>query len=180
MPKTVDLSVLRDFSEQSVEALNAMTTSDVIVALGAPTEHVVCATAQGWSPGDGRPDLASEDPAVMQAIGQCAAFKTRLRFSAPLPLTLAAHPGTCEWCGYPLVELVKACAWATWQSRLITAHVLEWKNKENRQYLRPGSLTGYQNPEYRRFWDLPPKERDRRVAAASGRDQMTALIEGEK
>lgn len=152
------------------DMLNALSVGEVIALLGSPSERVGYATAPGWTQGEGRPALANEDPAVMQSVGRCAAERARRRFPAPLPVLRAVHPSSCDWCEYPEDELLKACAWAVWHSRYVESHVFEWRG-DGATYTRAGSMTGYQNPDWRRFFELPTKERERRIDAASGRTQ---------
>lgn len=175
----------RDFSDPDVlDVLAAMDVDQLIRELGEPMTHTEYAKAEGWKVGDGRPTapegkrpLASDDPAVMQSIARCAAARTRRRL--PIALFLDnVHPTTCDWCDYPLPELLRACAWSVHQSGYIVGDVLIWEGKDHSLYSRSTGTTGYQNREYRTFWDLPVKERERRIEAASGRNPVGSLIEG--
>lgn len=161
----------RLFADEDVrDFLNKCDVSTIIGKYGAPDDHITKhAEAKGWQTGDGRPALASDDPAVMQAIGRCAADRSRQTLKAPVPFRRSVHPSPCAWCDYPTDELLKACAWAVHQSAFVTADVFVWRNNQGHTYARPGSLTGYQRKEWREFWALPEKERERRIEAASGR-----------
>jgi hypothetical protein len=166
---------LSDFSDKSRDTLNAMSIAQVVASIGAPDEHVQYASVPGWKVGDGRPDLASDDPAVMQAMGRCAA--SRVRHKLPAMALERVHLSACGWCEYPLEEVLKACAWATMASRFVTADVLEWTNTEGRKYARPGTLTGYQNNRWATFWALPIEERERQIKAASGAIEASPVVE---
>ncbi|HAM56452.1 MAG TPA: hypothetical protein DCQ64_14065 [Candidatus Rokubacteria bacterium] len=168
--KQVDLDGMRDFRKDDTrDALNALSVGEIVNLIGAPDEYTEYASVSGWSEGDGRPTLASEDPAVMQAIGRCLASRVRSVLPPIRTLGDAAHPSACDWCDYPQAELTKACSWSVWHSHFVIADVLEWQGKEGSRYARPGTVTGYQNPDWRRFYTLGPHERERRIAAATGR-----------
>lgn len=179
MPKTITLDnfALDDVREQ----LNAMTIAEVIAMKGAPREHVTYAKAMHgprgpwWKVGDERPTLANDDPAVMQSVGRCAATRRTIKGTAYV-VPAGTHPSTCEWCDYPLEDLLKACAWAVHQSGFIESHVFEWTDEEGRKYVRSGGDTGYRNRVHRSFWELDSKERERRVEVASGREALTTRL----
>lgn len=158
-----------DFTDQDVLSLLAeMDIDQIIRTLGEPRHFTEYATAQGWKVGDGRPSVANDDPAVMQSVGRCAA--ARVRWSAKPNLSFGSvHPASCDWCDYPIEELLKACSWSVHQSGYVVADVLLWEGKERSTYARPAGGTGYQNPGHRIFWELPAKERERRIEVASGR-----------
>lgn len=173
MPRSTSLpveerAVSRRFTDAEVVAyLDALTLEAVCGLIGEPGVRTAYADGCGyWRPGDGRPALADDDPAVMQAIGRCAAHRARASLPTRLPALLAAHPRPCEWCEYPAEELLRACDWASWQSRYAVSEILEWANQDGVVYTRSGPTGWYGNPAHRRFWDLPASRREQLVRAA--------------
>lgn len=181
----------RDFRDREVvAALDSMTVEEVQRSLyspkddGTPAVRRTFSEGQGyWKPGQGRPALASDDPAVMQAVGRCAAYQARLKFGTHVPMVLKAHPRTCAWCDYPLAELLKACDWATVSSRYVLAERLVWRQypeaAEPRDrglfYERPGKHAGtYLNEAWSAFWAMEPADRETRIAAAMYPEEVPA------
>jgi hypothetical protein len=155
----------KEFDDGDVIALLAEMDIDTLIGtLGEPERMTQHATAPGWKVGEGRPELANEDPAVMQAIGRCAWSRIEGR-----PKVLNAHPSECGWCQYPVEELLRACSWAVAMSGYVVVDVLVWRGKGGSVYARSGGEHGYQRAADREFWELPVKERERRVQEASGR-----------
>lgn len=186
MPESVSLDtriVQRWFDDREVRtALDNLSVEQVCHLLagndhdhGQPNRYRTFAEGQGyWRPGDGRPPLADPDPAVMQAIGRCAAYQARLKFGTHVPLVLKAHPRECAWCDYPLAELLKACDWATVTSRFLITEELVWFQqpaaetplKRGPSYHRSGLGAVYLNEAWAAFWALGPADREARIAAA--------------
>lgn len=181
----------RDFRDREViAALDSMTVKEVCRSLSGPNDDGQPAVrrsfheGQGyWKPGQGRPALASDDPAVMQAVGRCAAYQARLKFGTHVPLVLKAHPRECAWCDYPLAELLKACDWATVTSRFVVAERLMWRQFPGQPdpkerglfYERPGPDAGsYLNDTWAAFWAMDPADREARIAAAMYPTEVTA------
>lgn len=131
-----------------------------------PALHRTYAEAPGWSQGDSRPKLADDDPAVMQAIGRCASSRLRRRLPEAAILVGGIHPQPCGWCDYPLRELVAACSWSVWVSRLVTTEWLSWSGKSGSTYVRILRSDSYENPAYAAFWALLGTERLSRVDTA--------------
>lgn len=172
----------REFARRDVmEALDAMTIDAVCRTLyspsddGEPTVTRVFAQGQGsWRIGDGRPTFADEDPAVMQAIGRCAAYRVRLKMPGVMPLVAAAHPKACAWCEYPVAELLRACDWATVTARYVVTERLTWRQYPNhpdprergQSYHRGGRDDVYLNDAWAAFWALDAAAREARIAAA--------------
>lgn len=143
-----DPDVLALLDEATVEALYSR--------LGAPRIVTRYAEPMGhWSPGDGRPPLADDDPAAMQSVGRCAASRIR----GVIPLPGAIHPAECGWCAYPLAELLRACDWATWHSRYVLAELAVWAGAEGSTYTRELRANVYDNPRWAAWFALSPKER---------------------
>src|SRR5687767_7292675 len=103
----------REFADEDVtEFLAGMDIDTLTSKLGEPQQSTQYATAHGWRVGDGRPSLGNEDPAVMQAVARCASSRVRREKFAEVSRVIDnVHPTTCDWCDYPLDELLKACAW---------------------------------------------------------------------
>jgi hypothetical protein len=174
--------VQRWFDDREVRAALDSLTVDMVVAQlsgdeddhGQPTLRRTFAEGQGyWRPGDGRPALADDDPAVMQAVGRCAAYQARLKLGH-IPLILAAHPRRCAWCDYPLAELLRACDWATITSRFLVTERLVWRQHPGRPhphqgaiYERGGMQATYLNDAWAAFWAMDPADREERIAAAA-------------
>lgn len=162
----------REFDDPKVRAyLDALDDAAVRWRLGEPRVVTIYAQGKGyWEPGDGRPMLADEDPATMQAIGRCAL--SRVRSILPGPASLAhdaVHPARCGWCDYPQELLLGALDWAAWRSRYIVTELLVWPRSDDERwvtYERAGRSSEYENPTWRDFFDLPRQERIRRVEQA--------------
>lgn len=171
----------REFNRRDVvEALDAMTIDAVCRALYNTTDQgqpsVIRTMAQGqggWVMGDGRPSLADDDPAVMQAIGRCAAYRVRVKLPGIMPLVAKAHPTECAWCAYPVAELLRACDWATVTSRYVITERLTWHQYPDEQpgkrglsYSRGGLDDRYLNEAWAEFHALPADQRMDLVTAA--------------
>ena len=156
----------REFDDPDVRAyLDKLPVEAVEHRIGTPRIVTIYAEPKGyWHVGDDHPSLADDDPAVMQAIGRCAASRVR---GLPLGDSIAGiHPRECGWCQYPKDELLAACDWATWSSRYLISEVFVWSADERWITYERGIRGGeYENPAWRAFWDLHPKERIRRVEA---------------
>lgn len=156
-----------------IEALDAMTTEGVMNALrtvyddALPSRETTYSAGSGlWSWDDPRPALASDDPAVMQAIGRCAAWQVRRRMPALIPSLVKAHPTPCAWCEYPAAELLLACDWSVLQSRHVASEVLTWKGTNETIYRRSGRDDVHLALGYADFWAMPPAAREVRVHRA--------------
>lgn len=118
----------------------------------------------GWDDHDPRPALASDDPAVMCAIGRCASWRAAQAIGPVLPGWV--HPTPCGWCGYPLPELLRALSWATWASGHVESEHLVWEGAGGSTYVRPGGPERWEHPAWAEFAALPASERAERVRAA--------------
>jgi len=155
------------FSDREVrEYLDSLEYRYIVARFGDPVITTHYAEVPGWRPGDGRPVLASEDPAVMAAIGRCASWRQRERLPGPQALPGWVHPAECGWCSYPLAELLTACAWSVWHSRHVLSEVHAWLGKDGSVYARGGRSDVYENPAWAEFAALTPAERTTRVLAA--------------
>lgn len=163
-----DKIAARRFDDEDVRAvLDGMEIDDLIRNLGEPERITRYAEQLNWKPGQGRPMFADDDPAVMQAIGRCAA--NRIHHGAAATVRLGPiHPGQCGFCDYPLDQLLEACAWAVMASRYVVADLLIWRN-DGQTYIRPSGATGYQAPAWASFFALPAVDRAGRIATAAGR-----------
>jgi len=162
-----------------VEFLDKVSVEGVERMLGAPDESR-CWYAEPpgrhWSKGDGRPMLGDEDPAVMQAIGRCAAARIRDTLPWPAVELGRVHGEPCGWCGMPLELLLAACEWATWWSQYLTSERLTWTGAAESLYIREVRRCEYQQPAWRDFFALPGAEREAAIAAvtASSREGVPA------
>jgi hypothetical protein len=134
--------------------------------LGEPARVIRYAEPFGhWHERDQRPALADERPAVMQAIGRCAA--ARIRAVGSIPLAGPIHPAPCSWCGFPLRELLAACDWAVGLSRYVLVDLLVWQGADDSVYIRNSGRAGhYEEQSWAAFWALGPSERARRIETA--------------
>lgn len=176
-----DRIMARDFGDREVvEALDAMSIEAVCRALYSPaddgqpfTERTFAEGQGSWHVGDGRPGLADDDPAVMQALGRCAAYQVRRKLPGLMPLVAKAHPGECAWCGYPVAEMIRACDWAVVTSRYLATERLSWlqwplakPGDRGVSYSRSGQSGVYVNGAHAAFWELCPDVREARIQAA--------------
>lgn len=166
----------RVFENPDVRALlDEMSVAELTYQYGEPERRTYYATPQRyayrrdaeprakWDVGDERPIMANDDPAVIQALGRCAA--SRIRWEGKPP-SLTSHK-TCTWCDVPLDELLKACDWATHESRYVTSDIVFWRNHDRTNtYVRELRSSVYENPVWRDFWALPREERERRITEA--------------
>ncbi len=151
--------------------LDRMDRDEVVGLFGEPLRVTRHALPLGhWRPGQSRPALADDDPAVMQAIGRCAAARIR---DPRLTRGLAAiHRDPCGWCGFPLRELLAACDWAVTRSRYVVIDLLVWRGEDGSVYLRDTLRSGiYEEPAWSTFWALPAFERGRRIRAVVERSR---------
>lgn len=123
-----------------------------------------------WVPGDPRPGLADEDPAVNAAMARCAAARWRRdRTFGDLART-AQHDARCGWCDYPTVELLRALDWSDHYARLIEAESYIWRRGHGAYRRDSGRAGTYENPAWATFAALPAKEQrylvDRAVEAS--------------
>lgn len=154
----------RQFRDPDVLAvLDAMDEESLRYRLGAPYVRTSWERS-GWDDHDPRPALASDDPAVMCAIGRCASYRAAQRLGPVLPGWV--HPAECGWCSYPIEELLRALSWSTWASRHMESEALLWDGADGSTYLRPGAPERWEHPGWAEFADLPTWERTARVQAA--------------
>jgi hypothetical protein len=127
---------------------------------------------RNWQPGEPRPLFANDDPAVMQAIGRCAAARVygslRTGLAQLGSVVTNAHPAECGWCSDELEELLAACDWATFEGRTQTAEWLTWKQERNGEqatYQRRVPV-GVRSQRHADFWALSWRERSDRIRRA--------------
>ena len=159
----------RRFDDPDVKtALDEMSERQLVAMFGALERVVHYAQPFGnWKVGDGRPALADDDPAVIQAIGRCAAHRVQGGYTLPD----GTHPKACAWCPYPKAQLLAACDWATYMSRYVVAEVLVWRkgaegSERHITYERGGRSGVYESPRWADLWGLPPEQRATRIHAA--------------
>lgn len=162
----------REFGDKDVrKMLDSMDDPALVSRFGQPSVVVRYSPTRGhWRQGDPRPPLADEDPAVMQAIGRCAAADLHRR-AGFLAAVMGTHDrGRCAWCDYPLEARLAACDWATFRSRFVESELRVWwqypEAKTGAAYLRGGRQDVYENPTWAAFWALSREERERRIVAA--------------
>lgn len=157
--------------------LDRMTIGEVVGVLGRPDREVRRyqesppirlengTLGPAWSVGDGRPMLATDDPAVIVAMNVCAVARNPWVVRGQIN---ERHPGPCGWCDYPLIELHRAIAHATYFSRLVRDHLLVWVGDDHDLYIRSGPEDGrYLAPAWEDFAALHDGEQRRRVAAVT-------------
>jgi hypothetical protein len=156
--------------------LNSRSVEELTRAYGRPEIATTYAAGQGyWSPGDGAPAIRP-DPAEGQALGRCAA--SRIRYGELGAVFANLHLGRCGWCDYPVAELLRACDYATWQSRYVVSEWASWTFQDGRVYRRTTSdrasdnprIGQYDNPAYAAFWTAPATVRRGWIETAAGRD----------
>lgn len=145
------------------ELLDDLPLRSVEGTLGTPETAIAHHEPAGrwWHQGDPRPVLADDDPAVMQAIGRCAASRAR-----GVLVMGAIHPEGCQWCEYPTGLVLAACEWASWSSRYVTSVIHRWRGKDA-EYVRSGEAHWYANPRWQSFWALGVPEREARIRRAT-------------
>jgi len=123
-----------------------------------------------WSPGEPRPPLADEDPAVMAGIARCAMARWRKDRLYGDFIETETHPSRCGWCDYPAHELQRALEWAQHYARYIVSDDHVW-TRDRATYRRATGRAGtYENASWATFAALPAKEQrflvDRAVEAS--------------
>lgn len=163
--------------------LDRMSTNEVVGILGRPDREVRRyqeappirledgTLGPAWTVGDGRPALATDDPAVVIAMNLCAVARNPWVVRNQIN---ERHPGPCGWCDYPLLELHRAIAHATYFARLVRDHLLVWVGDDHELYIRAGEDDGrYQSQPWADLAALHAGEQRRRVA-----DVIEAIREG--
>lgn len=154
----------RMFRDPDVLAvLDGMDEDSLRYRLGQPYVRTTWERSD-WDDHDPRPALASDDPAVMCAIGRCASWRAAERLGPILPGHV--HPKPCGWCEYPLDELLRALSWSTWASGHMQSEALIWEGPDGSTYTRPGRPETWTNPAWAAFAALAPWERTTRVLGA--------------
>jgi hypothetical protein len=125
-----------------------------------------------WTVGDGRPALATDDPAEVVAMNLCVLARTP-QIVRVVGVT-NRHPGPCGWCDYPIAELHRAIAHATYFGRLLRDHLLIWDGEDGSLYVRAGEEDGrYQHQDWQAMAELHPGAQRQRVA-----DVLAVVREG--
>lgn len=158
----------RDFEDDDLrKMLDKASVSDIIGMLGAPrwVKHVFQSTMH-WKPGDERPALASDDPAVMQGIGRCAA--SRVNEVSGIRTRFSIHDADrCLWCDYPLDEMMRACEWAQYQAAYVEAELAVWYEDQERmrgsRYTRQVRGDYYSNTRYADFFARSVEDREAQI-----------------
>lgn len=145
--------------------LDAMAYDDLVEELGLP-DHLRTTYAESpwWAPGDARPALATDEPAVAQAMARCLVARTRST-GDPVSLVILEKaaggrqghvepPAQCGWCDYPAAELQAAVGHASYMSRLIVSDIATWDGQFGSRYDRgtPRQDT-YANPTWAAWFD---------------------------
>lgn len=161
------MSVQEDLNHRRLGAagvaakLDQFSVSEVVGVLGSPDREIrrygeapairlqprPAPLEQAWRVGDGRPPLATEDPAEVVAMNLCVLART------PAVVThlgvTGRHPTACGWCDYPIEELHRAIAHALYFARFVLDHLLVWVGDDHGLYIRAGDEAGhYQNPAW--------------------------------
>ena len=155
---------LRQFRDADVlTALDDMDEQALRFLLGNPRVRQQWERS-GWDDRQPRPALASDDPAVMAAIGRCASWRSAGTLGTAVPGWV--HPEPCGWCSYPLPEMLRALSWATWASGHLEAEALLWEGADGSVYARPGQPERWEHPAWAAFAALPREAQTARVMAA--------------
>jgi hypothetical protein len=148
--------------------LDSLDVPELTAVLNAPEVRTTIFTIPGglWSPGQPRPGLADEDPAVMAAIARCAMSRWRgSHVFGDLAVT-ETHPERCGWCDYPAEELQRALEWGHHYGRFITDESYVW-TRGRAIYRRASGRAGrYENGRWAAFDALSPKEQRYQVDRA--------------
>ena len=176
MTAVMDAIDRRDLGKKGVAAyLDGLPIADVAALLDDPHHVTEYAAVPGWKVGDGKPDLADDDPATMQAMGRCLASRISGRRALDLsdstkalgdyldPYAGAIHPKACGWCDLPVDELVKACAWAAWSAHYVVTRLDVWHGIHGSRYVRSHPTGYYENPRHAEWWALDAFERATRI-----------------
>lgn len=161
----------RDFEDEELrKMLDKATVPDIIAMLGSPAwvKHTYQSTTH-WKPGDERPALASDDPAVMQSIGRCAA--SRVMSVGGVRTRFSIHDADrCEWCEYPVEEMLKACEWSQYEAAYVESEIAIWyENQETRRgsrYVRGVRGGYYSNLRYAEFFAAQAQEREKAIESS--------------
>lgn len=159
----------RDFEDDELRRmLDKTSVAEVINMLGSP--HWVTRRHQStdfWEPGDERPALASDDPAVMQSIGRCATSRAAGGISARFAIHDAER---CQWCEYPMDEMLKACEWSQYQAAYVEVELAVWFEDQDRRrgsrYVRQVRGDYYSNVRYAEFYASLSDEREVAITRA--------------
>lgn len=164
------LVAARDFTDWEVrDYLDSLPWGLLIAAITDKYRHVIVHE----TPEAPRSAYSDDDPAVMQAIGRCAANRSRGRLVDGAFLG-RFHPDPCGWCDVPVEELLAACEWDKARSEMVMAEMYVWTGKRGR-YDREGASAGtFHNPTHRDFWH----QSDDPAVAAQERAERKARIEG--
>lgn len=126
-----------------------------------------------WKPGEGRPLVAPDTPAVAQAIGRCLAYRMRYDGNVGGLVSTELHPADCGWCDYPAEELRKANDYARWRSKFVRIEVAIWHFSDGQAYVRDTGRSGqYDNPTWAQFFSHGDTPSDRRFFAANRREAI--------
>lgn len=158
----------RQFDDPDVaKVVSGMSVSALTEELGEPFYLRHHTPPRGsWLPGMERPGLASDDPAVTDAMGRCVVY--RMQAKVGLSFGSDMHDERrCAWCDYPLDALLAACDHATWLAQYVESELLIWfqdqEKRKGQKLVRPGTASGYQHPAWRDFWNLSAHDRQRRI-----------------
>ena len=140
--------------------LDSLDVPELTALLNAPSVEARIFTVPNplWKPGEPRPTLADEEPAVMAAVARCAMARWRRDERFGDLIRVETHPERCGWCDYPAPELQRALEWAGHYGRYITSEDYVWY-RGRAAYRRPsGRADTYENGRWAAFTALPPKE----------------------
>ena len=173
MSTVLELIGRRDFDGKDVRAtLDELSLQEVIVNLGSP--HYVRRYRKPSIVHDIKPVLASDDPAVLEAMGRCSLARSDVfRVASPRLYANASRihrPDECQWCEWPAALLVEACDYAVGTMKFLEDEMLVWYQHQDRsagaKYIRVTRGQVYEHPAWASFWSMPTHERERRIASA--------------
>jgi len=145
-----------------------------------PTPRTDAGSESTWGPGEPRPALADEDPAVMLALARCAMARWRGNDWFGGIVETVTHDRECGWCAYPATELLRALAWAEHFARFIVSEAWVWQRGRAAYRRSTGRRDTYENVAWQTFAALPSREQrylvDRAVEASRPTPDESAAL----
>ena len=173
MSTVLEMIGRRDFDGKDVRAtLDELSLHEVIMNIGSPV--VVKKYRRPMLVRDAVPALASDDPAVNEAMARCALSRNdAFRTTAPRLHGDASKihvVGMCLWCEWPAAALIDACDHAVISMRFLEEEFMVWFEDQERsrgaRYIRNVRGQVYESDVWASFWSRPTHERERLISVA--------------